>query len=80
MLRSDRIALDAQIEHARLNIQERDLNNVTTFLDGLATQSALLAGFAFVAFLLMKKLKLGKLYYYIFLLVVLLVLTCLCYV
>ena len=50
MLRSDRIALDAEIEHARLNIQERDLNNVTSFLDGLATQSALLAGFAFVAF------------------------------
>jgi hypothetical protein len=50
MLRSDRIALDAEIEHARLNIQERDLNNVTTFLDGLATQSALLSGFAFVAF------------------------------
>lgn len=50
MLRTDRLALDAHIQHARLNIQERDLNNVTTFLDGLATQSALLAGFAFVAF------------------------------
>ena len=50
MLRTDRIALDAEIQHARLNIQERDLNNVVTFLDGLATQSALLAGFAFVAF------------------------------
>lgn len=50
MLRSDRIALDAEISHARLNIMERDLNNVVTFLDGLSTQSALLAGFAFVAF------------------------------
>ena len=33
MLRSDRIALDAEISHARLNIMERDLNNVVTFLD-----------------------------------------------
>ena len=60
MLRSDRIALDAQIEHARLNIQERDLNNVTTFLDGLATQSALLAGFAFVAFSSYEKVETWK--------------------
>ena len=50
MLRSDRIALDAEISHARLGIIERDLNNVVTFLDSLSTQSALLAGFAFVAF------------------------------
>ena len=50
MLRTDRLALDAEIQHARLAIQERDLNNVTTFLDGLATQAALLAGFAFISF------------------------------
>lgn len=30
--------------------REKDLNNLTTFLDGLSTQSALLAGFAFVGF------------------------------
>ena len=50
MLRTERAALDASIVHARLNILERDLNNLTTFLDGLSTQSALLAGFAFVSF------------------------------
>ena len=50
MLATDRRALDAEIQHARLNIQERDLNNLVTFLDSLSTQSALLAGFAFASF------------------------------
>eukprot|EP00948_MAST-09A_sp_MAST-9A-sp1_P003720 g3720.t1 len=47
MLQAERAALDADLHARRLDIKEKDLNMLTVFLDGLATQSALLAGFAF---------------------------------
>ena len=50
MLGQERTALAASLNARRLDIREKDLNNLTSFLDGLSTQSALLAGFAFVSF------------------------------
>ena len=50
MLRSEKLAVTASLEAKRLEIKEKDLSNLTNFLDGLSTQSALFAGFAFVSF------------------------------
>ena len=47
MLSAERIALNSDLQARRLDIREKDLIQLTTFIDGLSTQAALLAGFAF---------------------------------
>ena len=47
MLAAEKTSVSAELHARRLDIKEKELNNLTTFLDGLSTQSALLAGFAF---------------------------------
>jgi len=47
MLAAEKTALSASLHARRLDIKEKDLNNLTVFLDGISTQSALLAGFSF---------------------------------
>ena len=50
MLAVERTALHHQLHAQRLNLQQQDLDRVTTFLESLGTQAALLAGFAFSVF------------------------------
>ena len=47
MLAAEKTSLSAELHARRLDIKEKDMNNLTVFLDGISTQSALLAGFAF---------------------------------
>lgn len=47
MLEAERIALSAEVHHASLNIIERELNILLTFMTNVGTMSALLGGFAF---------------------------------
>ena len=45
MLDADRHALSASVYHSALNIKERELINLTNYLNNLGTQAALMFGF-----------------------------------
>ena len=47
MLSAERTALAAGLDAQRLDLRNQHLNRLTSFQDGLATQAAVLAGFAF---------------------------------
>ena len=47
MLSAERVALNSDLQARRLDIRDKDLSQLTVFIDGLSTQAALLAGFAF---------------------------------
>ena len=47
MLVAERDALHASVNHERLNIKERELLNLTTYLNSIGTQAALIAGFVY---------------------------------